>query len=229
MKTCCIAQPTYLPWTGYFNLISESDVFIFLDNIPLSKQSWQVRNRILLQKKEIWLSVPVCRSRSNQIIAEIQTHPTINWKHKHLRTLEQSYHSHPYGNLLLSFLKKFYESQTTYLSDFNIALIQSLTDLLGIESCFIKASEMGIQGQRSKRLIQMCETSHCTRYLSQEGSKQYIEEDGCFTHSSIHLDFQNFIPKAYSQKGQDDFISHLSILDAIANLGIEKSREYILN
>ena len=30
---CAIMQPTYLPWSGYFNLISQVDRFVFLDDV----------------------------------------------------------------------------------------------------------------------------------------------------------------------------------------------------
>ena len=42
----CIMQPTYLPWIGYFDLIDQSDVFVVLDTVAFSRQSWQQRNRI---------------------------------------------------------------------------------------------------------------------------------------------------------------------------------------
>lgn len=41
-----IAQPTYLPWLGYFDLIDQVDAFVILDHVQFEKQSWQHRNRI---------------------------------------------------------------------------------------------------------------------------------------------------------------------------------------
>ena len=35
---CAIMQPTYLPWSGYFNLIYKTDIFIFLDDAQFSKE-----------------------------------------------------------------------------------------------------------------------------------------------------------------------------------------------
>ena len=60
---CAIMQPTYLPWAGYFNLISQVDRFVFLDDVQFEKQSWQTRNRILLQGEECLISVPVRKTR----------------------------------------------------------------------------------------------------------------------------------------------------------------------
>ncbi len=45
-----INQPTYLPWAGYFDLIDQSSVFVFLDDVQFDRQSWQQRNRIISTK-----------------------------------------------------------------------------------------------------------------------------------------------------------------------------------
>ena len=42
-RVCAIMQPTYLPWIGYFNLIKQADIFIILDDVQFSKQSWQIK------------------------------------------------------------------------------------------------------------------------------------------------------------------------------------------
>lgn len=54
---CGIMQPTYLPWSGYFNLISSVDIFVFLDDIQFNRRSWQTCNRVLLRGEEYMLSV----------------------------------------------------------------------------------------------------------------------------------------------------------------------------
>ncbi len=49
-KSCVIAQPTFMPWIGWFDLADQSDVFVILDDVSFSKQSWQQRNRIRTPK-----------------------------------------------------------------------------------------------------------------------------------------------------------------------------------
>ena len=53
-----IMQPTYLPWIGYFDLIAKADIFVFLDDVQFSRRSWQQRNRVLLDGKEMMLTIP---------------------------------------------------------------------------------------------------------------------------------------------------------------------------
>ena len=64
-------QPTYIPWAGYFDLINRSDVFVFLNNVQFSKQSWQVKNKILSNGNELKLTVPIKKARLSTNIDQI--------------------------------------------------------------------------------------------------------------------------------------------------------------
>ena len=48
MKPMILAahQPAYLPWLGYFDKLSRSDIFIFLDSVQFEKNSFLNWNRI---------------------------------------------------------------------------------------------------------------------------------------------------------------------------------------
>ena len=59
---CAIMQPHFFPWSGYFNLISKVDKFVFLDDVQYSKNSWQNRNYILTNKKRFLINIPVNKS-----------------------------------------------------------------------------------------------------------------------------------------------------------------------
>ena len=64
--------------------------------------------------------------------------------------------------------------------------------------------------------------------MSPVGSSSYLAEDGMFEQQSIvELVFQDFHPKMYTQKNNKHFFSHLSIIDVLANLGIESTKKYI--
>ena len=62
-KKLAIMQPTYLPWIGYFNLIHKSDIFVFLDSVQLTKRSWQVRNKIKDMSGELFLTIPIEKTK----------------------------------------------------------------------------------------------------------------------------------------------------------------------
>jgi len=66
-----------------------------------------------------------------------------------------------------------------------------------------------------------------SEYLSPMGSKEYLEIDQFTEKTTISLKFQDYAPGVYRQHGRDSFESHLSIIDVIANLGWNLTKEYI--
>ena len=58
-----ISQPTYLPWCGYFDMIDQADYFVLYDDVQLTKRSWQVRNRIKSVKGELFLTLPIKKTK----------------------------------------------------------------------------------------------------------------------------------------------------------------------
>ena len=65
-------QPIFLPWVGYFKMIKNNDLFIFLDDVQFEKKSYQKRNKILVSKKEKLVAVPVItKNKFTQNINEV--------------------------------------------------------------------------------------------------------------------------------------------------------------
>jgi WbqC-like protein family len=224
---CVIMQPTYLPWSGYFNLIAQADIFVFLDDVQYEKCSWQNRNRIPLKNQPYWLSVPVQHSGHTQLINTIRLDDQRNWRYKHLRLLEQTYSKHPYQKEILSSVQCLVDRSIVHLADLNIRLIQIFSDSLGLTTKFLRASKLNIGGKRSKHVLNICEYLNCDEYLSPIGAKEYLREDGVFENSAIKLSFQHYDPSPYLQLKCNNFISHLSILDVVANIGWQKTLEYV--
>lgn len=224
---CVIMQPTFIPWSGYFNLISAADEFVYLDDVQFEKQSWQSRNAILLDKKRFLLKLQISRGSLDRKINEVFLSSESTWRLKLKRTLTETYSKHPYSSALEPVVDALNDVSLTQLSDFNIGIIEKYCDLLRIKTRRRKSSEMGITGKRSERILAICEKLNCNEYISPQGARNYIEEDNLFSNSPTTLFFQNFNPAPYSQIGTKEFISHLSIVDIMANIGPEASGQYV--
>ena len=46
MLKSVIIQPTFIPWLGYFDLIDQSDICVYLDHVQFDYRSWQHKNKI---------------------------------------------------------------------------------------------------------------------------------------------------------------------------------------
>lgn len=226
---CAIMQPTYLPWPGYFNLIDQADYFIFLDDVKIEKQSWQTRNRLFGKEGPLWLTVPIEGSRLD-LISEVKINDRTKWRKKHLLTLSQTYAKHPYGKQVIDLIQPLIEDQKRdKLSDLSTALIMKLAKSLNIESKFYHSSALHLPGKRSEKLLNILSHFNCREYLSPVGSKGYLEEDGCLQKANVDIYYQDFQFAPYRQHRFDGFQPMLSVIDLIANIGFEKSREWIEN
>ena len=227
---CAIMQPTYLPWYGYFNLIASCDVFVFLDNVQFERRSWQSRNRILLNGREHLLSVPTKKVARESLINEIETtNEHGNWREKHISLIRHAYAKAPYGLELLDILEPVFESSTSdKLVSINCLLIKTLSKALMLETRFIDASLTNCIGKRSSLLYSICRSVNADEYLSPVGSKEYLDVDGVFHDSGVSLLFQSYKLKEYTQLGTPKFVSHLSVVDLIAQVGLRAAQSYIL-
>ena len=111
----------------------------------------------------------------------------------------------------------------------NIDLIKLISNKMGISSSFKLASSFNIDSKRTDKIIEICILNHASEYISPIGAKEYLKEDGNFNKSKIKLSFFDYKPKIYDQINQKEFVSHLSIIDLIANIGLKQSKEYLLN
>lgn len=229
MRTCVIMQPTFLPWAGYFNLMLQADDFVFLDDVQLEKQSWQTRNRLIVNGEVKWISLPVRHLSHEQKIYKTELHPVFNWKDKLIRTFEMNYSRHPHYQAARKIIDLIATSTSTNLASINKTIIASIASHLELKTRLHSSSELTVNGTRSARLLSICKHLNADEYLSPLGSEGYLVKDQFDQNTSVTLRFQNYEPLHYSQKNSAQFISKLSILDVISNIGWEATRLYILN
>lgn len=225
---CAIMQPDYFPWAGYFNLMTRVDYFVFFDDVQFRSRYWQQRNRILLEGKDKFITVPVqSKGKGRQLIKDVLIDDSQPWRQKHKRTILNCYAKHPYLNEVISIIQPLDDFYLTSLSDLTITIIKNVASGLGLTCTFIQSSQMEAAGKRSDYLFNICNILGCDEYLSPVGAAQYLTEDGIFDNSPVKLEFQDYKLMPYTQIGAKEFISHLSVIDILANLGWEKALEYI--
>lgn len=223
-------QPTYLPWIGFFNLIYRSKDFVFFDDVRLKKRSWQTRNRVLQNGKEVMLTVPLEKASREDLIYQVKVQDNILWREKHLSTIKHAYKSTKYGDEVIDILTpilKNYEHKK--IADLNIEIIMKFSEVLALDTQFYRSKDLESRGVRSEKLLSLCEAIGNLNYLSPMGSKTYIEEDKILMEELKTLEFQDYIPKEYPQIDTNEFVPYMSIVDVMSNCGIKKTRELIFN
>jgi hypothetical protein len=216
-----IMQPTYLPWLGYFDLIDQVDLFIFLDNVQFAKRSWQQRNQIKTPHGMEWLTVPaLVKGRFHQTIAEVSLCNT-EFAAKHLDSIRNSYIKCPFFQ---DYFKRLSEEVSRWASvgrlvELNCGLIGHLCRELGISTPIIRASELHIHGRRSDLLARLCQAVNGDVYISALGSSAYLlNEIQEFSDCGVKIQFQHFKHPTYRQ-AFPPFIPQASIVDLVFNEG----------
>ncbi len=226
-NSCAIMQPTFLPWLGYFNLINSVDTFIFLDDVQLDKRSWQTRNRLFTGHKVDWVTCPIKKTSQNTRIVDVLITDDGKWKEKLIKTLNHSYRKAPCHKDFVEVLGIIDDAPMDKLANFNQFFVTVLCRRLGITTPFVSAFELGCDGSKSAHLLNICRAVNANHYHSPEGARHYIEDENILGRELDILTFQQFTPQPYPQIHSKEFVSHLSIIDAIANIGLKGTMDHI--
>ncbi len=225
MKTAVISQPTYLPWPGYFRLMKEADVYVFLDNVQFEPRSWQCRNRIKSASGCVWLTVPThhgCQCK----ISEVEIDNSKPWQRQHWNAFKTSYGKAQYFTEYSRFFQSVYEAEWTKLAPLNVHIIKYLAAQLGISPLFVQASTLGVEGRRTHLLLELCKSLGIGRYLSSIGAREYMEKDGAkqlFEREGMTVEFMQFDMPSHPQLF-GDFVPGLSVVDCLFNCGPSSSQ-----
>lgn len=209
-------QPVYLPGVILFNKIALSDAFMFVGHCQYTQKSWQTRNRIRLGEAEHWLPVPVKKSgRFGQSINDTEI---LNeyWKRKHLGSIRQAYAKRPYFDQYYPELEALILKCGNTLGSLDIAIIRKIVVWLELPTRILDSRDYPIQGNKTDMLISMCEAAGADHYLSNEGSRDYVDEMA-MAKADIQHCWQIFEHPVYEQ-GRS-FMGNLSVIDLLFNVG----------
>ncbi len=224
-----INQPAYLPWLGYFERIARSDVHVVLDHVQFEKNSFVNRNRVLVNGGPTWLTVPIkTKGRFGDLpICDVEIDNQHPWCRKHWETLKQAYGQAPFFDEHAEFFAQVYEHGWTHLSALCQHTTRYLLDAFSIDTKCICSSTLEIIGHRNEMLVNLCQSSDATEYISGALGRDYIDPT-LFEDANIALSFQDYDHPQYPQIRGRIFASHLSAVDLLFNHGPE-SRNILLN
>ena len=213
-----IHQPEHLPWLGFFNKISQSNIFVLLDNVQYEKNYFQNRNRIRTKDGCVWLTVPVLTAgKQSQLIKDVKIDNTKNWCEKHWKTISYSYGNAPFFGRYSGFFKKNYGKKWNHLAKLNESIIKHMIKELGIRVKLVRASDLDVHGSSTDLLLDICKKLDADTYLSGVSGRDYLEENK-FKKENIKVMYQDFHHPTYPQQFKP-FVSNMSAIDLLFNCG----------
>jgi hypothetical protein len=210
-----------LPWLGFFDQMRRSDIFVYYDDVQFDKHGWRNRNRIKSPSGAHWLTVPARRSRPDMPILEVEIDNRTAWARKHTGTIRQFYARAPYLDRYLPELEDLLHCGWERIVDLDLAVVEMICRWLGLERRTLRSSELGIYGERSQRLLDMCLRFGASRYLTGDAARGYLETD-LFARHNIEVRWHNYRHPIYPQQ-HGPFIPYLSVLDLLLNCGDESA------
>ncbi len=212
-------QPVYLPGIILFNKIALSDAFMFVGHCQYTPKSWHSRNYIAGQSKP--LTVPVHKGPSINETMVAGHH----WCGKHLKSIELAYSRYPFFDEYFHIFQTLLTNRYETLGQLNMALIIVLMNYLGLGSKKLITDSSKITGRKTDMLISMCKAAGADEYLSNEGSRDYVDEELLAANGIKHR-WQKFKDPDYGQKRLviDGKEQPLSVLDLLFSKGPEAGK-----
>jgi len=224
MVTIAIHQPEHHPWLGFFKKMSQTDIFVFFDDVQYNSRGFQNRNYIKTNTGKTLLSIPVL-SKFDSKINELKIDKTKNWQKKHKKSIITNYSKTECFGEYKNKIEEIYEEEYEYLIELNQKLIKFFLNELKIKSKIIFSSSLDLEVNSSKKILEICKKFNADKYIS--GINWGLENLNLdeFLDNGIEIEFQKFIHPTYKQL-HAPFIPNLSALDLILNEG--KNGEKIL-
>ncbi len=217
---CTVHQPNYLPYLGFFEKASQSDLFIIYDTTQFRKNDWQNRNRLCSPEGWQWITVSILHS-FGQKINEVEIDHTKKPLKNNWSKFQTVYGKAPYFKQYACIFEDIYKKDYRYIADLNCDLINAISKMLGLNTKFIRSSELpSIETKSTQALVDLCNIVKADIYISGSEGKNYLDTS-LFDESKIELRFQNYKHPVYKQFNNPEFQPYMSIVDLIFNCGEE--------
>jgi hypothetical protein len=225
-----IMQPYFFPYIGYFQLINSVDKFIIYDNIQYTKKGWINRNRILVNKKDQLITLPI--KKDSDYLNVVERELSKSWeidKNKMLNVIKASYNKAPYFQDTFELISKCLNNPETNLFKFIYDSIVSINNYLEIKTPIIISSTIDVDHtlKSQDKVLSLCKKQKADIYINSIGGVELYDKE-TFRNNSIKLNFIKSNPIQYKQFN-NEFISWLSIIDVMMFNSKQQIKEYLNN
>ena len=223
-----IMQPYFFPYIGYFQLMNAVDEFVVYDNIEFTKKGWINRNRILVNGKDSFITIPIKKDSDYLDIRDRYLAET--WrseKNKMLNRIIESYRKAPEFNSVFSLIEKCILNEESNLFNFILHSLKLTKDNLGIKSTIVISSTIPIDNElkSENKVIEICKARGASSYINPIGGTTLYQKER-FETEGIRLDFIKTDNISYKQFN-NEFVPWLSIIDVMMFNPIEQVKNYL--
>ena len=192
----CILSSTYFGPIQWYQKLNRYKVCLIEQHDSFIKQTFRNRCIIATTHGTQALSIPIEHSNGSQQMRDIRISDHGNWRHLHWYALQSAYGDSPFFDYYVDDIRPFFERKWDFLFDFNLAITQTMCQLLDIRP--------------EIRVTETYEHLCANDFREVIRPKHPLPDDGCESRPYYQV---------YQQK--QGFIPNLSILDLLFNMGNE--------
>jgi hypothetical protein len=223
-----IMQPYFMPYIGYFQLINAVDEFVIYDNIKYTKKGWINRNRILVDGKDFYVTIPL--RRDSDYLDVRDRHLAETWpvdRVKLLNRITTVYAKAPYFQSAYAVIEKSILHENDNLFHFILNSLLLINEYLEIRTPVLVSSAIPIDHElRSEsKVMEICRARKADAYFNPIGGVNLYSWEN-FKDAGIDLFFLKTGDVQYGQFG-GSFVPSLSIMDVMMFNSIQEIRGYL--
>ena len=218
-KRISIIQSCYIPWKGFFDLISRCDEYVIFDQAQFVKGHWHNRNRIKTRDGIKWLTIPVNTSgRLGQAIEDVEI--STRWAERHWAAIELAYRSAAHFNQFEPLVRNWYEAadKQKRLTDINTIFLQGIATLLGLATHFTRDTSYPAIGSKTERLLNIIRSAGANYYLSGPSARTYLDE-ALLRSAGVTTEWMAYEGYRHYEQLHGRFEHAVSALDLLFNTG----------
>jgi hypothetical protein len=211
-----IMQPYFLPYLGYWQLIRAVDKFVVLDDVNFINRGWINRNRIAVDGKPVWMTLPLVGASQNKLICEIDLLPDDGWRDRLAKMVGNAYKKTTSYPATAQIFQDLLDGAQGNLSDFLAGSIQRICGFLGIVTEIIPTSRIFPKGELKgqQRILDICERLGAKEYLNPPGGRELYNAE-LFDSRGIKLMFLGSPSAEIGLKSGSPCGDTLSLLDTM--------------
>lgn len=220
-------QPAYNPWLGLIHKILVADIFVVMDDVQFEKNSFINRNKILQNSNEIMLTIPIkTKNYHSKILKEMEVSDD-KWKHKHLKSIEQSYRKSKNFDMVFQKLKNIYSIESKYLIDYTNAYLELIVDFMEVKTRIVFASDLNITAKKLDYVCELTKKLNGTIFIFGSQGKGYADTN-YLKKQDIAPYFQDYRCSPYPQMTKK-FHPYMGVIDLLFNENKDNLKNIILS
>jgi len=216
MKKIAIMQPYFLPYIGYWQLITSVDEFIVYDNIEFTKKGWFNRNRIIDGDHDRLFTIPIKKDSDYlPVVERYLSDDSQKEITRILRVIQMTYKKAPQFDKVYPIIELCFLHEERNLFNFIHNSLTNVCNYLNISTKITVSSELPIDHslKAEEKVIALCKSTGANIYINAIGGLELYDKTR-FAKADLDLKFIKTRPIEYSQFSTA-FVPWLSIVDVL--------------